>query len=625
MGGIRRSESGGYYPTKSKRTRTRTQRKRTPEAEAPPLLDPTTPTPAQEALIQREGTYPTGVGEEAAREAMDATAPAVAEFLATDSAAPAVADMGVIDEDCATTRDARVWSEQQEAIFSWFARKGLRYAAPGMRNLVVRARAGTGKTTTILEAISRAPERRILLAAFNKRIASELQERLHNPNAEAATLHSVGYRIVRQYWSGLTVDDERAKRLTEAVCERAGRGFIPVPIQRLVTRLHTKIREVDPHADDAKSARELAFLFDCVPDDEWRLSGFGLDWVCERALEAVRLAASQRSSTIDFADMIFLPLRNRWMQPRYDLVVIDEAQDMSAAQLEMALGVLQPGGRIAVVGDDRQAVYGFRGADSTSLDRLKKELGAYELGLTMTYRCGKAIVAEARRIVPDIEAAPANGAGIVRTASTDEMMDGVEADDFILSRTNAPLVRTAMTLLRRGRRVRIEGRDIGSNLKTIVRKLSQGNSTMSMTEWGRRLTEWERRETEKAEDAEIISRAEQVRDQAETLRALSDDAGSPREVEARIDTLFSDNGYNQIICSSVHRAKGLEANRVWALRETFYPQVACRCGHRHQYGAQTCSRCKCTEYRPVPSKQQEERNIGYVAITRARKELIWVK
>jgi DNA helicase IV len=89
------------------------------------------------------------------------------------------------------------------------------------------------------------------------------------------------------------------------------------------------------------------------------------------------------------------------------LVIIDEAQDMNASQLLLAMKSCKKGGRIAVVGDDRQAIYGFRGADSNSLDRLKGELVAHELGLTTTYRCPKVVVAGAARLVPDYTAAPA--------------------------------------------------------------------------------------------------------------------------------------------------------------------------------------------------------------------------
>ena len=59
------------------------------------------------------------------------------------------------------------WSAQQLAIFDWFKN--------GRGNLVVKALAGTGKTSTSVHAVSLAPERRVLMCAFNKRIAVELK------------------------------------------------------------------------------------------------------------------------------------------------------------------------------------------------------------------------------------------------------------------------------------------------------------------------------------------------------------------------------------------------------------------------------------------------------------------
>src|SRR5262245_2928107 len=58
-----------------------------------------------------------------------------------------------------TPSNDRNWSPQQTAVFDWFN--------AGAGNLIVRARAGTGKTTTIIEGIARANEKSILLAAFN--------------------------------------------------------------------------------------------------------------------------------------------------------------------------------------------------------------------------------------------------------------------------------------------------------------------------------------------------------------------------------------------------------------------------------------------------------------------------
>jgi superfamily I DNA/RNA helicase len=514
--------------------------------------------------------------------------------------------------------DTRTWSKQQVEIFNWFAHeKG---------HLVVRARAGTGKTTTIIEAISRAPEARILLAAFNKRIAVELQQRLSNPNADAATLHSVGYGCVRRYWEGIRVDerDNRAKSLAEEVCG----SRTPDPIKRLVSKLHTKGREIAPHAVNHSELIDIAIAFDCTPDEDWAQDGFDLEYICRSAIEAMALAAEVKPAAgIDFADMLFLPVRNRWLRPRYDLIVVDEAQDMNATQLEIVAGVLAEGGRIAVVGDDRQAIYGFRGADTGCLDRLKAELRAAELGLNTTYRCGKTIVAEARKIVPDFRVADSAHDGTVTHATLDKLLAGIAVGDYLLSRTNAPLIKVALTLIRNGKRARIEGRDIGAGLKSITKKLATGRAANSLPAWLEKLTNWEAKEAAKAERAGLSGKVDHIYDQGATLRALADGVSSVREIEARIDALFDDTGGvgSFITCSSVHKAKGLEADRVWILRDTLNPTVNCECGHRHsRFSGGKCGRCGCADYRPDPAKLTEESNIAYVAITRAKRELVYV-
>jgi DNA helicase-2/ATP-dependent DNA helicase PcrA len=533
-----------------------------------------------------------------------------AERATEQPPAPAPIVKAQVAEQPTPTPDARRWSGQQQDIFNWFSK--------GVGHLVVRARAGTGKTTTIIEAISRAPEPSILLAAFNKRIAVELQTRLTNANAEAATLHSIGYGCVRRYWENVRMDDQRADRLSEKVCGQRA----PDVIRRLVSKLHTKAREINPHAEMANELYDMAQAFDCVPDDDWQDDGYDLNYVCSCAVRAMGYAAMEKPANgIDFADMIFLPIRNGWLRPKYDLVVIDEAQDMSASQLEIAQGVLKPGGRMCVVGDDRQALYGFRGADTQSIDRLKRSLDAQEMGLNTTYRCGLNIVREAQRLVPDILPLDGIHEGKVSGTTLDSMLASAQVGDYVLSRTNAPLVRTALSLIRAGRRTRVEGRDIGSGLKAIARRLAKGAAADSIPQFLRKLVMWEAKEADRAEKANLPGKVDMVHDQADTLRALADGAASVREIDVRIDSLFSDTGGASIVCSSVHRAKGLEADRVFILQDTLNPPVSCECGHRHLGGA---CRCGCNRYRPSHQRQLEEDNIAYVAITRAKQELVYV-
>jgi superfamily I DNA/RNA helicase len=500
------------------------------------------------------------------------------------------------------TASARIWSGQQQDIFSWFRNdptslsaaitEQLKTQGRSLKALIARARAGTGKTTTIIEGVNQAPDARILLCAFNKKIAEELASRLTSTRAEAKTLHGVGYAAVRRYWEGVRLEanrGDRANSLSEAVCGPR----VPDAIKRLVSQLHTKAREINPHATEPGSLLDLAYTFDCVPDEEWASEGLDVNFVEEKALAAMVLAASTKPATgIDFSDMIFLPVRNHWLTPAYDLVVVDEAQDMTVAQLEIAQGVCR--GRIAIVGDDRQAIYAFRGADSESIDRLKKELNAVELGLKTTYRCGQTIVAEAQRLVPDFECGAAHE-GAIEVLKADKLVEAAGPGDFILSRLNAPLVSIAMSLLRSGKRARVAGRDIGQGLRTLLRKL-KARSVPALIEG---IRNWEEREVHRALKAQREDKAENIHDQAEMLISLTDGAKNVDEVVARIEALFTDDGLGVagvITCSSVHRSKGLEADKVFVLTGTLYPRGVSR----------------------------EEENIEYVAITRAKKVLVKV-
>ncbi len=498
------------------------------------------------------------------------------------------------------------WSAQQQAIFEWFRL--------GQGNLVVRARAGSGKTTTVIEGITCAPEDRILLSAFNKRNATELDRRLTHRGAEARTLHSIGYRFVRDYIGNCAVDSKgkRAKAIAAQVCKGA-----PVALLKTVVKMAAVLKAVSPTigSGDEILPEEVAFAtgtaeaFDISIDEEWEESGYEELWLSTCAIEMLRFGSTYDDGTVDFDDMVWLPVRNRWARPRYDLVVIDECQDMNRTQINLAMMSCHKAGRIAVVGDDKQAIYGFRGADSTSIDRLLKALNAKEMGLTTTYRCGKAIVREARRLVPDFHAYDGNPEGKVERTNIGICLEKAEPGDFILSRTNAPLVSACLKLLRDGKRANIEGKDVGAGLKSIIRKLNKGASRKNFKAFCLRLDNWHTKEIEKARERgeKGLPTLARVSDQYETLCSLMDGLESADEMINRIESLFDDTDENKglkIILSSVHRAKGLEADRVWALEDTFFSRSSSP---------------------PDWADGKEERNIEYVAVTRAKSLFTWVE
>lgn len=481
---------------------------------------------------------------------------------------------------------APIWSKSQRNIFDWFSQAPHFHTAE--EHLIVRARAGTGKTTTIVEGVNRAPEESILVTAFNKGIADTLNSKITNSRAEAKTLHGVGMRAIGRMWRGLRVakpTSARADFLTDKVVPSG----TPYQMKKLVSLLHTKGREMCPTEPTPPALMKLALFFNLEPSEGWAPK-YTVDDIATWAAMAMLYAKAnppRYEVGIDFADMIYLPLAWDLLTKDYQLVVVDEAQDMSKAQLEIVRRVCD--GRLCIVGDDRQAIYSFRGADTGSLDRLKKELGALELPLTTTYRCGRAIVARAKLLVPDFEAGPNNPEGEVVDLDHETMMKMVAPGDFVLSRLNAPLVSLTLRLLRSGVRARMAGRDIGAGILSILKRCKVESFT-PISQALDAIDRWERKMTTRYASFGELQLVDQTHDQADMLRALMEDADDMKAVMANCDYLFTDDpDASQVVCSSVHKAKGLEADRVFILWDSLY--------------------------RRGPS--QEEDNICYVATTRA--------
>jgi len=474
----------------------------------------------------------------------------------------------------------RQWSDEQKAIFS--------HCETGEGNLVVRARAGTGKTTTIIEALKYL-DGTILLCAFNKRIAQELESRVDG-KAHVYTLHGLGFRFVRKAWPGVRVDDERGLRLAERALRMVGKP--PTKDWKMaVDRLSSMVKEVAPF--DAKKPDIIGALNTAYGCDEGLPNNYDREALIRATMEHLRLSA-ENDGTINFSDMLYVPLVNNQIYPCYDVVIVDEAQDMNRAQLDIALKVCRKSGKMIVIGDDRQAIYGFRGADSGSIDRLKKALNAHELGLKTTYRCPKSIVEKASAIVSDYRAHEQAPDGVIRNITPEKLAHELAPGDFVLSRTNAPLLSVVLDCVRIGKPAKIEGRDIGKGLIGIIRKLHP----VDVEELSVLIHEWAATCIDRAGGNE--SRIQQIMDQADVIRVLSEDVEvrSIADLERKIESFFTDdeNHSNRVVCSTVHKAKGLEADRVYLLTDTF----------------------------KLNAFDGEESNINYVAITRAKKELVWV-
>lgn len=497
------------------------------------------------------------------------------------------------------------WSQQQKAIFQFFQN--------GTGNCVIEARAGSGKTTTLLEGVTLAPEDRILVAAFNKAIERELSARLKKKgayNVTAKTLHGLGYSILCKEIPGFKMDKDlpwaqrRSRKLSEsAIAKVTKKGRPGKDIISLVSKILDRARLSMPFATCGDELVDIAYAGGHLPNGFQKSNGWDVATLCECAHTALELAKDTSNIThIDFNDMIFLPVVKGWGRPTYDMVCIDEAQDMTLVQLQLAQSVAKKNARIVVVGDACQAIYGFRGADSKSLSRLRKKLKATSLSLTTTYRCATTIVEEAQRLVPDIQACDTAKEGKVDSVRIDNLPKEVKAGDFVLSRSNAPLMKTCLSFIREGIPAKIQGKEFGKQLSTTISIVSDKLESMSTKEFMGRLAEWKNDEVAKAIAAEAEGRADLIADQAATIEVLSEGCESVADLFGKIDKLFGDPAkeHGFVVCSTVHKAKGLEADTVFMLVDTFYPG------------------------NPRGPRLTEEQNLEYVAITRAQNRLVRV-
>jgi len=464
----------------------------------------------------------------------------------------------------------RQWSPQQSAIFD-------ACTDPNGGNLIVEAFAGTGKTTTIVEAASRIPtDRSVLVVAFNKQIQTELSRRLPE-HVACATLHSFGFRLVRRAFNNPKVDAHSVSkwlRIKYPKLSADGRDAIC----KLVSLAKATLSALESNPLDS-----LAYAFDI----ELPRSAKARTESLRIAVDALASSRACSNNTIDFDDMIWLPVECDLPLPKYNTLFVDEAQDLNACQTALVLGLSD---RIVAVGDSNQAIYGFRGASSGSLEYLRNELKASTLPLSTTYRCAHAIVSEANRYVPLLKAAKDALTGTVQTCTKSYLLDHIEPEDFVLSRTNAPLVSLCLQWLAQGVRATVCGKDIGIELTKLVRK-SKAGTAQEFLAW---LREWEAAEVEYLKSKERDPGPAQ--DKAQCLRAVAENCGTLAEITGKLERIFSDGNSGGIILSSVHKAKGLEAERVWVLTNTFFRRPG-----------------------------QEEANLYYVAVTRAKTELNLVR
>ena len=300
----------------------------------------------------------------------------------------------------------------QEDVFHFVA------AATG--DGIINACAGSGKTATLVEVAQLIPRGKALFCAFNKHIVAELKTRLQGTDFDVQTLHGIGYRTLRREIKHLDIEKNKYRQLcrrwVDTQLRRPARATIVSPGPHNAPRL--RLFEPEQLQDWAAALEELVKytrLTRANPDDPealWAVARrFGII-IHDAILPGVRavldqgIALARSNGRIDYADMLWLPLELDIRPERFRYVLVDECQDLNAAQLELALRCRARGGRMLFCGDPFQSILAFAGADPEAYDNIKANTGATELPLSICYRCPTSHLELARQLVPPIEARP---------------------------------------------------------------------------------------------------------------------------------------------------------------------------------------------------------------------------
>lgn len=498
-------------------------------------------------------------------------------------------------------------------------------------SLSIDAKAGTGKTTTLIHYVLPELEGATWLCAFNKAISLEIEAKcrakgISEDTVRISTVHAGGMRVWNKHLSPRKVKVE-SRKVRNIVDELAEKDETYVKYGNVICRL----------VEYAKSAG-FGVLARISSHDNWYelIEHFGInvesedddfDWypVISAAIKVYQKSLALCEKVVDFSDMLLAPLYHKAKFPKYRNILIDEAQDISPLRLKLITSCLASDGRIIAVGDPNQAIYGFTGADDKSMETIKDYSGAVELPLTVTYRCPKAVVEVAQQWVPRITAHPSAPEGKVINAVLRADPTGAvqslcfwdfgpfSADDVVLCRNTKPLVELAYQFLRKRLPCRIEGRDIGQGLIRIIERWKKGkNRVETLQQLSVVLEEWKNTEVAKFTDMKQEYKAENIADQCDTVQVLIDacaeDGGtSPADVINLINRMFEDTTEGEkpkcLTMSTVHKSKGREWPRVFLLgRNRYMPSKFAR----QQW------------------EKEQEVNLMYVAVTRAQKELIEV-
>lgn len=493
-------------------------------------------------------------------------------------------------------------SEYQIEIF--------RKVLDGNYNIIVNAAAGSAKTTTMVNSLRFIkPNKKILLLAFNNNIVEKIIETTkENKNLNVMTFHSLGHAIFNENHGKSVLNEYKYKIYIR-------------------NNINTMSKHGGTHGLCGKATEYLNNIYKLVEYARYYLvfkrielkriaKMYGIDIIRDEidVVLSVLEWGKNNIDEIDFTDMIWLPCVLNYNTKKFlsDWILIDEAQDTSIMQQTLVDKCFKRGARFMSVGDKHQQINVWCGASKTAIDNFKKKRNTIELNLPVSYRCPKSIVKLASKFSDNIMH---SDSAIEGSVNYEVSAFTVKEGDLVLCRNTAPLIDLHLKYLKNNILSYLNNSEnIIEDYSSLIRdSKSKTIDHLFLTKdglfpklyqmLGNKIEEKMKLLNIEEGDAIVTPEVLDLYDKIIGIQILSEGINTTEELLSKIETVFSVRESGGVKLSTVHRAKGLEADNVYILMPSLMP----------------------SKYATLDWEKETETNLLYVAITRAKKTLNFIK
>lgn len=481
------------------------------------------------------------------------------------------------------------------------------FVVHGSGNAVVKAYAGSGKTATLIAAMKLVPpKKKCIFLAFNKSVKEEIEQKLvGHDNCTVKTVHGLGYAILSSYLE-----------IQPTVDEFKYNSYLRHNINNLSEANLTNKDDIEEYCNNIIQLLEFSRmnLAQSKREIEKVAKEYGIPTENDEISVTIKLMKWGRENlqTMDFTDLVWLPyeLDANPKQFKYDWIFNDEAQDYSVAYVKLFQRCFKRGTRFVSCGDEFQSINQFAGASEQAFSTMINTPNTQVFDLPMSYRCDRVIIKEANMFVPDIIARENAGLGLIKH---DSKLAEIKGDDMVLSRTNAEMFKVYTRLIKLGKPCYIKGSDDDdkNKLLVVINRFNVNNILAKNFEsdglfprmYNDMVNERNRMVGQGVDIIDAIgSKNIQTKfDTISSLLTLAEDCDTTDDLIKKINKIYT-NTDSGICISTIHKAKGLEANNVHIVCRSTMP----------------------LKYAKTVSEIQQERNLIYVAITRAKHKLCYV-